>query len=542
MTFMGNLQPDDYGWALDSEGIPEMWMWVGGVKTAVYGEFDEVNSNKLVLLKCDPVDGKVKIKHDFGQIFGWDFHTEHGNLVWVSRNVFLITAYSHSNLYDNNPADGWTDDFRFETVKAIVHACRLDENGSTDPDNWTITKSVWKREILKEGYYGEGSTDPFASRQRYPGVPSGMTVVPSMSRPARDWSENGAIEKNILTITGSWPYFSTNVSADVTNFHEVSVHRMSSIPENVTNGIRENNDTYYAKDSAWTDGSDGENTEISAWKTVKNYGKPDYIWNSPSGCEYTHSYSNENKSDHEEGWCTCDSKGNFYYGNFDHWTGSDPITFKEYCNPSCANCDSNYFYIGGIARINATNGLNSSSSRSKLMFNREGTQGAGWGGLGTPPGNWDNAGQDADNPGIPYKHGEFSYSYYDQSHSLMSDGGACDIYGQSTSLLPAETSYTAKDTLFLLRQPNIGGGLTPITDQERDGMWIVKEKTPGSSVMQVLKRYSCYHQGSNSSPDSAIDDGGNGGWSCIGLDHNENGDIEGKALNIGMCFRPNSYK
>ena len=541
MTFMGNLQPDDYGWALDSEGIPEMWMWVGGIftdSTANPALFDEDNSNKLVLLKCDPVDGKVKIKHDFGQIFDFDFDAEYGNLVWVSRNVFLITKIIHSNFVPNN--------ITLETVKAVVHACRLNENGSTDPDNWTITKSVWKREILKEGYYGEGHPTPFTNRERYPGVPSGMTVMPSMSRPARDWSENGAIEKNILTITGSWPYFSNVVSPSVTNFHEVIVFRMSSIPENVLNGIRENNNTYYAKDSAWTDGSDGNNTEISAWSEVKDYGVPDYFWNSTQNpCEGTHSYSNEDKSDQEEGWCTCDSKGNFYYGNFDHWTGSDPITFKEYCDPNCSppNCPDDYFYVGGVARINATNGLNQSSTRSKLMFNREGAQGAGWEGLGTPPGNWDNAGQDADNPGIPYKISETTYSYLDQSHSLKPDGGACDIYGQSMSLLPAETSYTAKDTLFLLRQPNQGGGGQPRTNQEREGMWIVKEKTPGSSVMQVLKHYSCHHQGSNSSPDSAIDDGGNGGWSCLGMAHLESGDTnEGKTISLGMCFRPNSYK
>ena len=533
MSFLGNLQPDDYGWALDSEGIPEMWMWVGGIAPmgdgCDNGDWDTANSNKLVLLTCDPIDNKVKIKHDFGQIFPWDWSTEYSNLVWVSRNVFLLTSIIID--YD------WQGGHPSSTavVKSVVHACRLDENGSTDPDNWTITTDVWKREILKGGKYGEGSNFP-TDKTIYPGVPSGMTVMPSMSRPARDWQENSVTEKNILTITGSWPYWGVVFGW---NKHVVRVHRMSSIPEGILNGIRENNNTYYANDNAWTDGSDGDNTKVSAWQNVINYGNPDYYWcDNDLGepcCGNEHNY-HESKNDHEEGWCTCDSRGNFYYGNFVNWTGEDPLTFTEY------NACLDYQHLGGIARINGENGLDTSSSRDKLMFNREGEQGDGWGGLGTPPGGWEDAGQNLDNPGIPYKISEAAAGF-DHSHSLKPDGGACDIYGQSTGLLPTGSSWTAKDCLFLLRQPNQGKTHVE-TNFHRDGIWIVKEKTTGSKVMQVLKRYACFHQGSNGSPDSAINDGGGGGWSCIGLDHQttHSCSTSGRALTLGMCFRPNSYK
>ena len=523
MSFMGNLQPDDYGWALDSEGIPEMWMWVGHVgNECLPQEWDDVNSNKLILLKCDPVDNKVKIKHDFGQIFDFNILKSYGNLVWVSRNVFLITL-----LTDNAAGN-------YGVAKSVVHACLLKENGSTNPNNWTITTSVWKREILKEGTYGEGNNFP-TDKTRYPGVPSGMTVMPSMSRPARDWAQNGVIEKNILTITGSWPYWGV-VYGD--NNHVVRVHRMSSIPEGVGNGIREDSDSYYADGNAWEDGSDGSNTKISAWTSVRNWGNPEYAGGDVCGTEV--SFEPESKNDHKEGWCSCDSKGNFYYGNFTHWTGSDPLTWEEYCAVGCNDCPG-WLHVGGIAKVDGENGLSDSSTRTKLMFNRDGSQGNGWSGLGAPPGNWEDAGQNLNNPGIPYKISEYTTGdIHDQSHNLNPDGGAFDIYGQTKSLLPGDTNYNSKDALFLLRQPNQDGG-RPKTNEEREGIWIVKEKTQNSPVMQVLKRYSCYHQVS----DSALDDGGNGGWSSVGMHHDADMDdncADARALHVGLSFRPNSYK
>jgi hypothetical protein len=352
------------------------------------------------------------------------------------------------------------------------------------------------------------------------------------------------------------------------NNHVVRIHRLDSNPEGIENGIASGK--YYADPDAWAPGANGYNTTTSAWKTLRNWGEPIYYsHNYPSPYEYLHHtwrqwdwhgsggfFPNydciifspflESGVDHKEGWCSCDSKGNFYYGNAG-WQGDRPLHFYDWyidgeteSDPYCGACPTDQeqqravFHLDTM-RVNAsdTNGLYSGSTRQPMMYDRSSiapTEGEGW--PDTPAGFFDNADLGLSNPGLPYKQGDYQCQT-EYSHYGNADGGCHDIFGQTHQMLGG-SAVDSKDTLWLLNAPNQWIG-SPETSQLRGGISVVKPISEGSQVLGVVKHFPCKHSGAANA------------WDSIGLAHCTTNcpgadDLKDCAVkSAGMSFRPASF-
>ena len=575
------MKPDRHGWALDSSGNPELWCFVGTIffdccctADDCCNEYSENHSNKLLLLGIDS-NGRVYIKHDFGQVvplsFGSDgVHTEAwGGLEWISRDVFVI--FKGKSYSDTIP-------------QGHIKAFKIDEMNSTDYDDWKIrglndtecpdASPLWSRKLLKNGTNGN---DP---ANHHMGWLAGFTSVPSFTPLSAGLQNNQAREANILAVTGKIPY-----TASSFNGH-VAIYNLNTVPEYIHSTPTSSG---YESSSAWQSES-----SMSAWATkVKGWGEPQqWGWvqqhdDCAAWCAVD-AVDNGNKVDVDEGWCTVDSKGNFYYGT-SQWLGAGkydgyqhtPLQFwSEVCDPWCDDQGTNVVAWVSTVKVPASGtGL---GTKLPMVFDRPNTQingaiwtvphsgsyDSGWH-FGGPPlsgaGAFGNQGHGLglNDGGIPYDSREFSgdwwdpthpgadisfHGNYDQSHKLLSDSGCCDIYGESQGLLAkangsgniSVTPEMSKDTIWLLVTPNSQWG-QPETSAMRAGLWVVKDT--GNQVMEVQSFFPCKNSGGN-------------GWNSIDLVHDADhgphdcGLCEGSSkpfcanrscLNAGMSFRPNSY-
>jgi hypothetical protein len=567
---LGMMQPDRHGWALDAEGNPELWCFVGNImkdcccsSSDCCYEYSTDHCNKLLLLGIDS-NGRVFIKHDFGQLFPWPGVTNGrhkeawGGLEWISRDVFVVYKGKEEN----------------DVPNGHIKAFKISENGSTNYANWSITGEQWSRQTLKPGYNGGQNIN-----NSHMGLVAGFTSIPSfvnLSLNDQAVGASGERNANIVAMTGKIPYTQSSFNG------HVAIYNLSSDANSLENSVTGSG---YAKSTAWTAGEeqDGTNT-LSAWKKIIGWGEPEqYQWAlGNNGCSADAPANN--KWDVDEGWTTIDSKGNLFYGTsqylgggkVDYGSWRTPIQrWDKDHDPWCQACGADVVVWCSTMKVVAS-GNGFSTTRKPMVFDRPSTMsngtawpaphassiGAGWH-YGNSPYAVENGvdfNMGLHDGGIPYdvrglEDGQSPgadvnyHCNFDQSHKLEADSGCCDIYGESQGLLAkagdetgtvAITSDDAKDTIWLLVTPN-ASWRQPETSAMRAGIWAVKETV--ANVLEVKAFYPCKNSGDN-------------GWNSLDLVWDEDhgpincGQCSGDArpycanrlsLNSGFSFRPNSY-
>ena len=588
MAFLGNLQPDNLGWTrnqVEGKGRPEIWLFVG----RIYGRYNEtgsvdlVNSNKLLLLTVNN-SGELIVQKDFGQIIpenydgtGGTNRATTGGLTWITRNIFILGV--QSDCYEAGSDDDLENTVAHYTMKAF----KLTETDPDDPTTWTITEDpVWTRRLLKEGYSGNGNNPCGGGtgwENKYPGFVSGHTYLPPGCKTQYNFAKDeNELQKHILLLTGKRPYRST-----AHNQHEVSIMRLDSLPSGTgTESIA--NEEYYADSDAWDPGSLENDSLPSSFKVIRTWGTPDY-WQWQSSCTPASRLTSEDTIDHQEGWCSVDSRGNFYYGTSD-WIGggrengcnsygcpgggaqNPPTKFwNENYDYDCVESYANVVFLCSTFKVNVdsdTGGLNADSTRQIMIFDRpnkmiDGVTDWPYDWTGDPDGTtphppqyninnqFGNSGGDGvglglNDAGLPFdarQDGSINVGFLDnadQSHNIKIDAGCFDVYGETSSILNC-TQEQAKDTLWLWMAPNNQSAGQPESCKMRGGLWAFKEKS-NSASNQVLEAYAHFPFNNSS-------------WNGVGLaydaDHYDSDSGSKKkpqrfVLSSGMSFRPNSYK
>ena len=265
-----NIQ-SNFGWAIDSAtGEAEVWYWQGTVYKHTHNGTswsiakEQIRSNKLYKLTFDHNNREV------GRTLIWDGKDAYpgdqaedsqqfGNLIFISRDVFLITEVFQ--------VGGGSDTPRH----VRVHANKITGN---DTDGWSVEDRIWTRELRKEG-----TSSSSTSSNSYPGTVLGMSYAPLQSSEYDTWRDFS----NIIVATapsmsgGPW-----DSDGDSGQNHHLGIYRLDTIEANMGN-------TGLGQDDAYAD----VDTEYP-WISIKTFGDN---W------------------DAVEGWMTTDSEGNMYYGN-----------------------------------------------------------------------------------------------------------------------------------------------------------------------------------------------------------------------------------
>ena len=410
MLGLGTNIKSNYGWKLGTNNEPEVYYWQGSVWrmfpiyyqgswqwTAVR---EHTKSNKLYKLTFNHLTREVSrnLVWDGSEDYTVNHTTvSHGNLTFISRDVFLLT--------ESISPDGDNDNDRSTYRRVKVYANKLNEDGS-------VTPKIWSRVLLKGGTVDiGGDANPNAALMNYPGLVAGLSFIPPESPDydsTRTWG-------NIIAMTHPYPYGGDHSGDDSGQDHKKMILRLETDDPDVTNP------DYLAAGEAWTGGAQGAAGSQSSWVTVNDFGQ---------------------NYDVNEGWCTLDNEGNLYYGMLmgykpygGSWRGRTslspggtahhPDIHGDIGSPGGPDPSIHRYYYHDTALISAPLGsastLNDTNTGTHVVCKYDT-------GYALPQDNGLSSFDVWPGVGGPTEPNDELYVW---RNALYAEGGCCDIYGQT---------------------------------------------------------------------------------------------------------------